>query len=148
MSLPDSVAWWREYRDKDAGRDPGSVRIMRDFARGWLTDQERIRSTLTPKQIVASGWDDIFAEDVATVTRNADELSARLDELTDPTARLERRQRARFMFAAATPYGPGDWRPGELLTMGDGSQWFHRYGGGAPVKITDATRGALSVDNA
>lgn len=33
------------------------------------------------------------------------------------------------------------WRnsgPGELLTMSDGSVWFHPYGGGAPVREREA----------
>ncbi len=35
--------------------------------------------------------------------------------------------------------------PGELLTMEGGEQWFHPFGGGAPVKIDDINRKRLEV---
>jgi hypothetical protein len=40
----------------------------------------------------------------------------------------------------------GKRTPGELLTMGDGSQWFHPFSGAAPVKITDHNRADLTTD--
>lgn len=34
-------------------------------------------------------------------------------------------------------------KPGELLTMDDGTQWFHAYTGSAPVQITSKNRSGL-----
>lgn len=36
-------------------------------------------------------------------------------------------------------------RPGELLTMASGEQWFHPYDGGAPSLICDENRNRLEV---
>jgi hypothetical protein len=64
---------------------------------------------------------------------------------TDPRDQITRNQRARFTFGRLFDDGPQDNRPGELLTMGDGSQWFHAYSGKAPVEITDANRSGLTI---
>lgn len=53
---------------------------------------------------------------------------------------------------AARFTGPPAWdgqspasQPGELLTMDDGTQWFHPYSGAAPVQVTHVNRSGLWV---
>lgn len=66
------------------------------------------------------------------------------DIQADPRDVITRRQRARLV-RTRYPGAPTESEPGELLTMGDGGQWFHPYSGGAPVKITDANRAGLEL---
>lgn len=63
----------------------------------------------------------------------------------DPRDVIRRNQRARFSFVRY-PGAEPDNRPGELLSMGDDSQWFHAYSGAAPVRITAANRDGLTLE--
>lgn len=45
----------------------------------------------------------------------------------------------------ANPFMQAAGETGELLTMSDGVQWFHPYGGGGPSLICDENRDRLEV---
>jgi hypothetical protein len=54
------------------------------------------------------------------------------------------RRRVRFTMAPRHEFDRACNVPGELLTMDDGTEWFHPHGGEAPVLITDQNRSGLS----
>lgn len=78
MALPKCVTWWRAYNDQPAGRDGPSVRAMLAGARNYLAEMDGIRGGMTPALIAESGWDDLFAAEVAAVRAVAAEMAARV----------------------------------------------------------------------